>query len=73
MGVLWRFVQVKRQFETKPHIYNQFLDIMKSFKAQTCVAHSVASLGVVAVRGSDELPRAKRIAAGASRRKIKLA
>ena len=29
--------QVKRQFGEQPAIYNQFLDIMKNFKAQTCV------------------------------------
>jgi len=27
--------QVKRQFGEQPYIYNQFLDIMKNFKAQT--------------------------------------
>ena len=29
--------QVKTQFQTKPHIYNRFLEIMKAFKASTCV------------------------------------
>ena len=27
-------VQVKTQFGSQPQIYNQFLDIMKNFKAQ---------------------------------------
>jgi paired amphipathic helix protein Sin3a len=28
-------VQVKVEFQRKPEIYNEFLDIMKNFKAQT--------------------------------------
>ena len=28
--------QVKMKFEKQPQIYNQFLDIMKEFKAQRC-------------------------------------
>ena len=28
---------VKKQFKDQPEVYNQFLDIMKEFKAQTCV------------------------------------
>jgi paired amphipathic helix protein Sin3a len=27
--------QVKMEFSDKPHIYNEFLDIMKNFKAQS--------------------------------------
>ena len=30
--------QVKTQFGNLPHIYNQFLEIMKNFKAQAYVA-----------------------------------
>ena len=29
--------QVKAQFQTRPHIYNKFLEIMKEFKAKRCV------------------------------------
>ena len=29
--------QVKLQFGNQPHVYNEFLDIMKEFKSQTCV------------------------------------
>lgn len=39
LGEFDKFVQfcpqVKRQFGEQPSIYNQFLDIMKNFKAQT--------------------------------------
>ncbi len=28
---------VKKQFEDKPDVYNNFLDIMKDFKSQACV------------------------------------
>ena len=28
-------VQVKLEFHDKPHIYNEFLEIMKNFKAQS--------------------------------------
>lgn len=34
--------QVKQQFNHKPDIYNQFLDVMKDFKAQAYVSHLVA-------------------------------
>ena len=27
--------KVKMEFQDKPHIYNEFLDIMKNFKAQS--------------------------------------
>jgi paired amphipathic helix protein Sin3a len=30
--------QVKLQFQHQPQIYNYFLDVMKEFKAQTCVS-----------------------------------
>lgn len=29
---------VKTQFQERPDVYNRFLDIMKDFKTQTCVA-----------------------------------
>lgn len=29
------FFQVKMEFSDKPQIYNEFLDIMKNFKAQS--------------------------------------
>jgi histone deacetylase complex regulatory component SIN3 len=29
--------QVKAEFADRPDVYNRFLDIMKDFKAQTCV------------------------------------
>ena len=29
------FLQVKMEFSDKPQIYNEFLDIMKNFKAQS--------------------------------------
>ena len=38
--VLW---QVKMEFSDKPHIYNEFLEIMKNFKAQ-----SINTPGVIA-------------------------
>jgi histone deacetylase complex regulatory component SIN3 len=31
----FRAAQVKTQFGSQPQIYNQFLEIMKNFKAQT--------------------------------------
>lgn len=34
---------VKKQFEDRPDVYNKFLDIMKDFKSQACVA-SVSAL-----------------------------
>jgi hypothetical protein len=30
--------QVKLQFGNQPHVYNQFLEIMKEFKSQRCAA-----------------------------------
>lgn len=33
--------QVKMEFSDKPHIYNEFLDIMKNFKAQSITTPGV--------------------------------
>jgi paired amphipathic helix protein Sin3a len=34
---------VKNRFRERPEVYNQFLDIMKEFKGQTCVVISFRS------------------------------
>jgi paired amphipathic helix protein Sin3a len=39
----WVVWQVKMEFSDKPHIYNEFLEIMKNFKAQ-----SINTPGVIA-------------------------
>ena len=46
-------LQVKRQFGEQPAIYNQFLDIMKNFKAQTCVPVPRSRFERVVAAGSD--------------------
>ena len=40
-----RSLQVKTQFGHKPVIYNKFLEIMKAFKSQTCVAARATGAG----------------------------
>lgn len=35
---LWYLDQVKAQFGDQPHVYNNFLDIMKEFKSQRYVS-----------------------------------
>ena len=42
--------QVKLQFGTQPHVYNEFLDIMKEFKSQTWVTLCSYWIAVYGVR-----------------------
>jgi hypothetical protein len=39
---------VKMQFTDEPNVYNKFLDIMKEFKSQTCVAYTPSFTQIVA-------------------------
>lgn len=40
--------QVKYKFGNQPQVYNDFLDIMKEFKSQRCVAYSLFCLCIFA-------------------------
>ncbi len=47
--------QVKLQFESQPHVYNHFLDIMKEFKSQTIDTPGVISRVSNLFRGHTDL------------------
>ena len=46
---------VKAQFESQPHVYNQFLDIMKDFKAALIDTPGVIERVSTLFRGNDRL------------------
>ena len=41
---------VKKEFETRPDVFNKFLDIMKDFKSTAYVSRSNANLGQTRLR-----------------------